>query len=79
MAVPFYTGNGLALVIGWTSLLINGFINFVIPLTLYYLSHTRTFEHHRPHMFVKTAGKHHSQLITAEITNINSGLGKLKF
>lgn len=35
VSIPAYTGTGLLQVINWTSLLVNGFINFVIPLLIY--------------------------------------------
>ena len=35
ISLPFYSGNGLNIVINWTSLLFNGVINFVIPLVFY--------------------------------------------
>ena len=35
ISVPAYTGQGLLQVINWTSLLVNGFINFVVPLLIY--------------------------------------------
>jgi len=35
ISVVFYTGNGLLNVVNWTSLVVNGIINFVIPMVLY--------------------------------------------
>ena len=35
VSIPAYTGSGLLQVINWTSLLVNGFINFVIPTLIY--------------------------------------------
>jgi hypothetical protein len=38
IVLQFLTGEGLVDVINWTSLLIGGFINFVIPMLLYIVS-----------------------------------------
>eukprot|EP01027_Heterolobosea_sp_BB2_P018639 GEZU01026226.1.p1 GENE.GEZU01026226.1~~GEZU01026226.1.p1 ORF type:complete len:439 (+),score=117.50 GEZU01026226.1:777-2093(+) len=35
ISIPFYTGNGLAIVVNYSSLLFGGFTNFVVPLLLY--------------------------------------------
>ena len=35
ISLPFYSGNGLNIVINWTSLLFNAVINFAIPLIFY--------------------------------------------
>jgi len=66
IAVPFYTGSGLATIIGWTSLLVNGFINFIIPLVLFIMSH-RAYQQKRPMMGIRTAGPHRQTIMTGEI------------
>lgn len=38
LSVIFYSGQGIFDIINWTALLVNGFINFVIPLLLYFFS-----------------------------------------
>ena len=38
ISLPFYTGKGLQLVVTWSSLFINGLINFVIPIMFYVMS-----------------------------------------
>jgi len=38
ISVLFYTGAGLIEIINWTSLFVNGFINFVIPLLMFIIA-----------------------------------------
>eukprot|EP01090_Pellita_catalonica_P020475 TRINITY_DN7337_c0_g1_i1.p1 TRINITY_DN7337_c0_g1~~TRINITY_DN7337_c0_g1_i1.p1 ORF type:complete len:189 (-),score=25.49 TRINITY_DN7337_c0_g1_i1:5-499(-) len=38
VAVPFYTGSGLQNIISWVGLIVNGIINFVIPILLYIMA-----------------------------------------
>ena len=40
------------------------------------MSYMPSFEQRRSFMFVATAGKNRSQLLGAEVTGINSGVGK---
>jgi hypothetical protein len=65
VSVPFYTGSGLMNIIGWTSILVNGFINFIIPLILFIMS-LRALKDSRP-VLVHTYGEHHQTVITAEV------------
>jgi len=44
LSILFYTGAGLFSVINWTSLFVNGIVNFVIPFVLYILSERRTYD-----------------------------------
>jgi len=74
VAVPFYTGSGLSTIIGWTSLFVNGFINFVIPLLLFIMSHKANFEKRRPQMIVHTLGAHHQTVLSAEISTNNGSI-----
>jgi len=41
IGVFFYTGAGLDSVINWTSLFVNGLVNFIIPLLLYIMAHRK--------------------------------------
>jgi len=66
VAVPFYTGSGLATIISWASLFVNGFINYIIPLLLFIMSHKAHLEK-RPIMGIRTLGPHHQTVITAEM------------
>jgi len=40
-SIPVYTGTSLMTVINWTSLIVNGWLNFVIPFLLYILIQKR--------------------------------------
>eukprot|EP01114_Cavostelium_apophysatum_P016128 TRINITY_DN4539_c0_g1_i3.p2 TRINITY_DN4539_c0_g1~~TRINITY_DN4539_c0_g1_i3.p2 ORF type:complete len:268 (+),score=46.01 TRINITY_DN4539_c0_g1_i3:658-1461(+) len=44
LGVVVYTGSGVISVINWTSLFVNGVVNFVIPLILYILSNRIPYE-----------------------------------
>jgi amino acid permease len=42
ISIFFYTGAGLIVVINWASLLVNGFVNFIIPIIIYLISIKKT-------------------------------------
>jgi len=44
ISIIFYTGAGLFELINWASLLVNGFVNFVIPMILFVLAIRKTFD-----------------------------------
>jgi len=44
LSVVFYTGAGLLVLINWASLLVTGFINFVIPMILFIVVMRSTFD-----------------------------------
>jgi Transmembrane amino acid transporter protein len=67
VAIPAYTGTGLMLVINWTSLLINGAINFIIPVTLYILSRRDTYNRSKSHLVVRTFGAHGTNVMSGEV------------
>jgi hypothetical protein len=52
IALPFYTGKGLSLVITWSSLVANGLINYVVPMWFFYLSRDDKANRERTHLFI---------------------------
>jgi hypothetical protein len=52
IALPFYTGKGLSLVITWSSLVANGLINYVVPMWFFYLSRDESANRERALRFI---------------------------
>lgn len=67
VAIPAYTGTGLMNVINWTSLLINGAINFIIPVLLYVLSRRDAYDRSKSHLVVRTFGAHGTNILSGEV------------
>jgi len=70
LSIPFYGGNGLSEIVNWSSILFAGFLNFLVPLIMYVICRTDTFESKRSKSVVKAIGPHNTVLITAEISGL---------
>uniref|UniRef100_A0A6B2L2W7 Amino acid transporter transmembrane domain-containing protein n=1 Tax=Arcella intermedia TaxID=1963864 RepID=A0A6B2L2W7_9EUKA len=41
IVIPFYTGDGLTIVMNWSTLISNGIVNFIVPFVLFILARKR--------------------------------------
>jgi len=62
VAIPFSTGTGLINFLNWVGLIVNGYINFIVPLTLYFLSQRLHERHDIPMVLVNSDMKKREML-----------------